>query len=260
MKRLTIAIDGPSGVGKSTLGHALARELVYQYIDSGALYRAIGCLALDSGIHLDEPDAAVRAFQQAIQLKSDSISYNYNLGLAYLDLKDYSNAVDAFKKSIPDLNKKIEDSASSVDRWTDVGKARKEIEELRAIVGAALGAVADNGAVSTLGVQALNHARNKLRALEQDTRFKPEEKQFLVDQWRRLREETERATEELGAARKEFVELLRTLQSNEDFIDELIQIRQAQKALEVIQRLTKDIREASDQLKRLIGGIKPPGA
>jgi len=61
MKRLTIAIDGPSGVGKSTLGHALARELVYQYIDSGALYRAIGCLALDSGIHLDEPDAGVRA-------------------------------------------------------------------------------------------------------------------------------------------------------------------------------------------------------
>jgi len=179
---------------------------------------------------------------------------------ALTPVEEFSKQLDAFKKSIPDLNKKIEDSASSVDRWTDVGKARKEIEELRAIVGAALGAVADNGAVSTLGVQALNHARSKLKALEQDTRFRPEEKQFLVDQWRRLREETERATEELGAARKEFAELLRTLQSNEDFIDELIQIRQAQKALEVIQRLTKDIREASDQLKRLIGGIKPPGA
>jgi DNA repair exonuclease SbcCD ATPase subunit len=179
---------------------------------------------------------------------------------ALTPVEEFSKQLDAFKKSIPDLNKKIEDSATNVDRWTDVGKARKEIEELRAIVGAALGAVADNGAVSTLGVQALNHARTKLKALEQDTRFRPEEKQFLVDQWRRLREETERATEELGAARKEFAELLRTLQSNEDFIDELIQIRQAQKALEVIQRLTKDIREASDQLKRLIGGIKPPGA
>jgi hypothetical protein len=39
-----------------------------------------------------------------------------------------------------------------------------------------------------------------------------------------------------------------------------VQIRQAQKALEVIQRLTQDIRQANDQLKRLIGGIKPPGA
>ena len=96
--------------------------------------------------------------------------------------------------------------------------------------------------------------------LEQDTRFRPEERQFLTDQWRRLRAETERATEELSAVRKEFADLLRTLQGNEDFIDELIQIRQAQKALEVIQRLTQDIREANDQLKRLIGGIKPPGA
>jgi cytidylate kinase len=60
MKRLTIAIDGPSGVGKSTLGKALARQLGYQYIDSGALYRAIGCLALDEGICLDEPAATAR--------------------------------------------------------------------------------------------------------------------------------------------------------------------------------------------------------
>jgi hypothetical protein len=75
-----------------------------------------------------------------------------------------------------------------------------------------------------------------------------------------MRATTERATDELATARREFVELLRTLQSNEDFVDELIQIRQAQKALEVIRRLTQDIRDASDQLKKLIGGIKPPGA
>jgi DNA repair exonuclease SbcCD ATPase subunit len=178
---------------------------------------------------------------------------------AITPVEEFSKQLDAFKKSIPELNKKIEDSAGQVDRWTDVDKARQEIEELRAIVGAALGAVSDNGAVSELGNRALAHARTKLRALEQDTRFKPEEKQFLVDQWRKLKEETERATDELGNARKEFAELLRTLQSNEDFIDELMQIRQAQKALEVIQRLSKDIREASDQLKKLIGAIKPPG-
>jgi DNA repair exonuclease SbcCD ATPase subunit len=175
-------------------------------------------------------------------------------------VEEFSKQLDAFKKGIPELNKKIEDSAGAVDQWTDVDKARQEIEELRAIVGAALGAVSDNGVVSQLGEKALAHARNKLKSLEQDTRFKPEERQFLTDQWRRLKEETERATDELGSARREFTELLRTLQSNEDFIDELVQIRQAQKALEVIHRLTKDIREASDQLKKLIGGIKPPGA
>jgi DNA repair exonuclease SbcCD ATPase subunit len=179
---------------------------------------------------------------------------------AITPVEEFSRQLDEFKKSIPELNKRIEDGAASIDRWTDVEKARKEIEELRALVGAALGAVSDNGPVSQLGARALDHARDKLRTLEQDNRFKPEEKQFLIDQWRRLKDETERATDELAVARRDFVELLRTLQSNEDFVDELIQIRQAQKALEVIRRLTQDIRDASDQLKRLIGGIKPPGA
>ena len=179
---------------------------------------------------------------------------------AITPVEEFSRQLDQFKNSIPQLNKRIEESTASVDRWTNVERARKEIEELRALVGAALGAVSDNGVVSQLGTKALAHAREKLRMLEQDQRFRPEERQFLTEQWRRLRVETERATDELAAARKEFAELLRTLQSNEDFIDELVQIRQAQKALEVIQRLTQDIREASDQLKKLIGGIKPPGA
>jgi hypothetical protein len=39
-----------------------------------------------------------------------------------------------------------------------------------------------------------------------------------------------------------------------------VQIRQAQKVVDVIRQLTRDIRGASDQLQRLIGGIKPPGA
>jgi cytidylate kinase len=65
MKRLTIAIDGPSGVGKSTLGKAIARRLGYQYIDSGALYRAIGCRAIDSGVRLDDPVATARGTEGA---------------------------------------------------------------------------------------------------------------------------------------------------------------------------------------------------
>src|SRR5262249_18707802 len=101
---------------------------------------------------------------------------------AITPVEEFSRQPDEFKKTIPELNKKIEDSAASIDRWTDVDKARKEIEELRALVGAALGAVSDNGAVSQLGARALDHARDKLRTLEQENRFKPEEKQFLLDQ------------------------------------------------------------------------------
>jgi hypothetical protein len=56
------------------------------------------------------------------------------------------------------------------------------------------------------------------------------------------------------------VSLLQTLQQNEDFIGELLEIRQAEKALEVIRGLTQNIRDASSQLNKLIGAIKPPGA
>ena len=113
--------------------------------------------------------------------------------------------------------------------------------------------------VSQLGAKALDHIHNKLKALAQDNRFKPEERQFLTDQWKKLEAQTEGATKELDDARAQFVGLLHTLQDNEDFIGELLEIRQAEKALEVIRQLTHEIRDASTQLNKLIGGIKPPG-
>ena len=47
-KKIIVAIDGPSGAGKSTVGKLLARELGYIYIDTGAMYRAIGLKAYSS--------------------------------------------------------------------------------------------------------------------------------------------------------------------------------------------------------------------
>jgi cytidylate kinase len=45
---MVIAIDGPAGAGKSTVARALARELGFGYLDSGAMYRSVGLLALRS--------------------------------------------------------------------------------------------------------------------------------------------------------------------------------------------------------------------
>src|SRR5215212_8333588 len=58
---------------------------------------------------------------------------------SFTPVEEFSRQLDEFKRTIPELNKKIEESAGAVDRWTDVEKARKEIEELRGLVGAALG-------------------------------------------------------------------------------------------------------------------------
>lgn len=65
MKKIVIAIDGPSGVGKSTLGKALARRLSYLFIDSGAVYRAVACKSLDTETPLDDAAALARIARDA---------------------------------------------------------------------------------------------------------------------------------------------------------------------------------------------------
>jgi len=49
MKKLTIAIDGPAGSGKSSVARLVAQKLGYLYLDSGAMYRALGLKALQGG-------------------------------------------------------------------------------------------------------------------------------------------------------------------------------------------------------------------
>jgi len=54
MSKLTIAIDGPAGSGKSSVARRVAAMLGYLYLDSGAMYRALGLKALRQGIPLDD--------------------------------------------------------------------------------------------------------------------------------------------------------------------------------------------------------------
>jgi cytidylate kinase len=55
-----IAIDGPAGAGKSTIGKALARRLGLEYLDTGAMYRAVTAAALRRSIPLDDIEAVGR--------------------------------------------------------------------------------------------------------------------------------------------------------------------------------------------------------
>lgn len=54
MKKITIAIDGYSSCGKSTMAKDLAREIGYIYIDSGAMYRAVTLYCIENGIFTQE--------------------------------------------------------------------------------------------------------------------------------------------------------------------------------------------------------------
>lgn len=56
MKKINIAIDGPSGVGKSTIAKKIANELNLVFINTGLMYRAIGYLAIKNNLNFEDED------------------------------------------------------------------------------------------------------------------------------------------------------------------------------------------------------------
>jgi cytidylate kinase len=69
-RRLTIAIDGPAGAGKSTIASRLARKLGYVNLESGAMYRALALKAIEKDASFDDEAALLKLAQNArIQLE-----------------------------------------------------------------------------------------------------------------------------------------------------------------------------------------------
>ena len=86
---ISVAIDGPAGAGKSTLARRLAAQLGYIYVDTGAMYRAVGLYALRAG--LDPKDnAAVDRLLPQIALRLDCPDGEQHI---YLNGEDVSTAI-----------------------------------------------------------------------------------------------------------------------------------------------------------------------
>ena len=60
-----VAVDGPVGSGKSTVARRVAARLGYVYLDTGAMYRAVGLLATEDGVALDDEDGVVALARSA---------------------------------------------------------------------------------------------------------------------------------------------------------------------------------------------------
>ena len=74
-----VAIDGPSGAGKGTVARAVARELGWRYVDTGAMYRAVAWEARRRGLSLEEraeDEVAAVATQAEIDLQLDRVVIN----------------------------------------------------------------------------------------------------------------------------------------------------------------------------------------
>ncbi|MBO6297048.1 MAG: (d)CMP kinase [Prevotella sp.] len=76
MKKITIAIDGHSSCGKSTMAKDLARRINYIYIDTGAMYRTVTLYALRNGMIAADGTIDTERLQQ--QMDSIKISFAYN--------------------------------------------------------------------------------------------------------------------------------------------------------------------------------------
>lgn len=92
---INIAIDGPSGAGKSTLAKSIASQKGYIYVDTGALYRAIGLYIYRKGIDPKDADLVIP------QLKNISLELQYKNGIqcVILNKENVSNDI-----RLPDIS------------------------------------------------------------------------------------------------------------------------------------------------------------
>ena len=91
---MIIAIDGPSGAGKSTLGKMLAKKLNLLYLDTGAMYRAVGLAVLKNGVKVDDKARIAEIAEKAdIKLVGEPESLQIFLDAADVSAKIRTNEV-----------------------------------------------------------------------------------------------------------------------------------------------------------------------
>lgn len=121
MKKITIAIDGHSSCGKSTLAKALATRLGYAYVDSGAMYRAVTLFFLEEKIDYQDPGAVQRALPEI------QIHFEYHDGgnRTFLNGRDVEEQIRSMEVS--DLVSQV--AAISAVRRAMVARQRKMGEQ-----------------------------------------------------------------------------------------------------------------------------------
>jgi cytidylate kinase len=138
-KKLIIAIDGYSSCGKSTFARAIARELNYIYIDSGAMYRAVTLYCLRKGyigdgyIHIDSIIS---------DLKNIHIEFVYNP-----DISEYETFLNCenVESEIRGVN-----VSSYVSRISQISEVRTRMVELQRQIGVFKGIVMDGRDIGTI--------------------------------------------------------------------------------------------------------------
>lgn len=139
MKKITIAIDGFSSTGKSTLAKQLAKELGYVYVDTGAMYRAVAYFAMQHNLvsetHLDAKGLVA-------QLPNINLRFQFNPDLGFAEM--YLN-----NENIENQIRTIEVSRM-VSKVAEISEVRAKLVEQQQAMGKDKGIVMDGRDIGTV--------------------------------------------------------------------------------------------------------------
>ncbi|MEZ4787131.1 MAG: (d)CMP kinase [Flavobacterium haoranii] len=139
MKRITIAIDGFSSTGKSTLAKQLAKKLGYVYVDTGAMYRAVTYFAMQNNWITEntiDKDSLINHLNE-VQLK---FHFNEALGFAEMFLNDVN-----IEQEIRTL-----EVSQNVSRVAEISEVRAKLVQQQQEMGRDKGVVMDGRDIGTV--------------------------------------------------------------------------------------------------------------
>lgn len=126
--RIRIAVDGPAGAGKSTIAKEVAKELNIDYIDTGAMYRAIAVKLIRTGTDYNDAEALAKMLE--------ATDVDFSAGKTYLDGEDISgiirtpevsalaspsSAIPAIRYKLTDLQQAMGERKSVIMDGRDIG-------------------------------------------------------------------------------------------------------------------------------------------
>ncbi len=139
MKKITIAIDGFSSTGKSTLAKQLAKHLGYVYVDTGAMYRAVAFFAMENGYITTEIFNKETLINNLSNIK---LHFEFNSTLGFAEM--YLNNVNV-EKEIRTL-----EVSNFVSRVAEVSEVRAKLVEQQQEMGNNKGIVMDGRDIGTV--------------------------------------------------------------------------------------------------------------
>lgn len=139
MNKITIAIDGYSSTGKSTVAKQIAKTLGYVYVDSGAMYRAVTLYAIQNGL-ISKDDFNKEAL--IYQLDTIVLSFKFNENLGYAEV--YLNG-ENIERNIRTL-----EVSSYVSKVAAIAEVRQKLVAIQKRIGEDKGVVMDGRDIGTV--------------------------------------------------------------------------------------------------------------